>query len=159
MGTEIERKFLVRDDRWRDAADEGTPFRQGYLVAQRERTVRVRLEGAKGVLTIKGPGLGAARAEFEYAIPREDASEMLETLCLRPLIEKTRYRVEHEGLLWEVDVFAGANEGLVLAEVELEREDQQVVLPAWVDREVTGDRRYFNAYLVACPFRNWRDHC
>lgn len=157
MGTEIERKFLVRDESWREAADAGTHFRQGYLVTQRERTVRVRLEAEKGVLTIKGPGPGAARAEFEYEIPSEDADELLEALCLRPLIEKTRYRLVHEGLLWEVDVFSGANQGLVLAEVELEREDQQLTLPDWIAREVTGDRRYFNAYLVDCPFRDWND--
>ncbi len=157
MGIEIERKFLVRDQSWRAAADEGTFFRQGYLVAKHERTVRVRLEGEKGVLTIKGPGCGAARAEYEYVISAQDAGEMLDGLCLHPLIEKTRYRVARGDLIWEIDVFSGINDGLMLAEVELDQEDQHIDLPDWVGKEVTGDPRYFNASLVAHPYACWKD--
>lgn len=154
MGIEIERKFLVVGDSWRGKGS-GTSFRQGYLSTDRERVVRVRLAGERGFLTVKGKGEGAARAEFEFEIPAADAAEMLDALCLRPLIEKVRYRIPFEGLVWEVDEFSGDNRGLILAEVELEREDQPVVLPEWAGREVTGDPRYFNAYLVEKPFTTW----
>lgn len=154
MGKEIERKFLVGSDAWRGLG-EGTFYRQGYLSVEPERTVRVRVAGDKGYLTIKGLSQGAARAEFEYAIPREEAVEMLDTLCLRPQIEKTRYRIPHAGLVWEVDEFFGDNEGLLLAEVELAEEGQAVDLPDWIGEEVTGDPRYYNASLVERPFSTW----
>ena len=154
MGQEIERKFLVAGEAWR-ALGEGTPFRQGYLTADAARSVRVRIAGAQGFLTVKGPSVGAARLEFEYEIPVADAEAMLDALCARPLIEKTRYRIPSGGLIWEVDEFAGDNAGLVVAEVELEHEDQEVVLPDWVGAEVTGDPRYFNASLVAQPYKEW----
>jgi CYTH domain-containing protein len=155
MGTEIERKFLVVSDKWREGA-RGTLYRQGYLCTVPERTVRVRVAGEKGFVTIKGVRRGLARAEFEYAIPVEDAQAMLDTLCPRPLIEKTRYRVEHKGLVWEVDEFAGENAGLVVAEIELEREDQEVPLPEWVGEDVSTEARYTNAYLTEHPFSTWR---
>ena len=151
---EIERKFLVGNDSWRPGAS-GTRFRQGYLSTDPERTVRVRLEGDRGVLTIKGPSRGISRAEFEYPIPAAEAATLLDTLCLQPLIEKTRYRVEHGGHLWEIDEFAGDNAGLVLAEVELSSEDEQVALPPWVGMEVSNDPRYFNANLARHPFSRW----
>lgn len=154
MGIEIERKFLVKNDSWRGLGA-GTPYRQGYLSTDRERVVRVRRAGDRGFLTVKGAGDGAARAEYEFEIPVAEADEMLDTLCLRPLIEKVRHLVPFAGLVWEVDEFSGDNRGLILAEVELEREDQPVVLPDWVGREVTGDPRYFNAYLVEKPFTTW----
>lgn len=154
MAIEIERKFLVADDSWRENAM-GTLFRQGYLSAEHERTVRVRLEGDIGKLTIKGKSQGISRSEYEYEIPKQDAAEMLDTLCLKPLIEKTRYRIEYAGLIWEVDEFYGANEGLILAEVELESEDAEFDRPDWVGEEVSGNPRYFNSNLVKNPFTEW----
>jgi adenylate cyclase len=154
MGKEIERKFLVSSDSWAEGAA-GTPIRQGYLSSQPERTVRVRLAGGKATLTIKGLSRGATRDEYEYEIPKSDADLMLDQLCERPILEKTRYRVPFRGLTWEVDVFGGDNEGLVVAEVELGSEDQAVELPPWVGREVTGEPRYSNSNLVRKPFKSW----
>jgi adenylate cyclase len=154
MPQEIERKFLVEGDDWR-AAGRGTPYRQGYLSTVPERSVRVRLVRDKGYLTIKGASVGASRAEYEYEISAVEAGEMLDNLCERPLIEKTRYRLVHHGLTWEVDEFGGDNAGLIIAEVELDDEDQDVILPDWVGKEVTGDRRYYNASLIAEPYSSW----
>jgi adenylate cyclase len=155
MPLEIERKFLVVGNAWRSPEPPGTRFRQGYLSLDPERTVRVRLAGPRGWLTIKGPGAGATRLEYEYPIPVQHAVELLECLCIQPLIEKTRYRVEHAGLVWEVDEFEADNAGLVLAEIELSDPDQSIVLPEWVGEEVTGDTRYYNASLVSNPCRAW----
>jgi len=154
MGTEIERKFLPRDDSWRARA-EGVRYRQGYLNRASERTVRVRTMASKGFLTIKGISVGPTRAEYEYEIPADDANEMLDTLCEKPLIEKVRFKVEHQGLVWEIDEFVGDNAGLVVAEVELHSADQVIELPAWVGQEVTGDPRYFNSSLVKRPYNTW----
>lgn len=154
MPLEIERKFLVKGEDWR-AAGTGTPYRQGYLSTVPERSVRVRLVRDKGYLTIKGVTVGATRAEYEYEIPAVEASEMLDKLCERPLIEKTRYRLQHQGLTWEIDEFSGDNAGLIIAEVELDDEGQTVILPDWVGQEVTGDRRYYNASLIAEPYTGW----
>ena len=154
MAVEIERKFLVADDRWRENVM-GILFRQGYLSVEPNRTVRVRLEGEIGKLTIKGRTEGISRSEYEYQIPQQDATELLDNLCLRPLIEKTRYRVQHEGLIWEIDEFYGANEGLIMAEIELESEEAEVPLPDWVGREVSGNPRYYNSSLVKEPFSEW----
>lgn len=153
MAQEIERKFLVTGDTWRQV--DGTLYRQGYLNTIKERTVRVRRKGEQGYLTIKGETVGATRLEFEYEIPADDADQMLDVLCERPLIEKKRYKVEHQGLIWEVDEFFGENEGLILAEVELTHEDQSVPKPNWIGEEVTDDPRYFNANLVNHPYRQW----
>ncbi|MDL2272790.1 CYTH domain-containing protein [Desulfovibrio sp. OttesenSCG-928-I05] len=119
MGTEIERKFLVVSDAWRQGA-EGTPIRQGYLSSRKECTVRVRIADGKGYMTVKGASAGITRQEFEYEIPVEDAHAMLDTLAERPLIEKTRYTRTEDGLVWEIDEFSGENSGLIIAEVELE---------------------------------------
>lgn len=154
MVQEIERKFLVRNDAWRNNA-KGTRVRQGFLCTEPERTVRVRVAGDRGTLTIKGKTVGVTRDEFEYPIPREHAEQLLDTLCLRPLIEKVRYVLREGAHTWEVDVFEGENDGLVVAEVELEREDEAFERPEWLGREVTGDPRYFNANLVENPYRNW----
>jgi len=158
MPIEIERKFLVSADSWRQGAT-GTLFRQGYLCTDPERTVRVRLAGDRGTLTIKGKTEGISRAEFEYPIPAAEAADLLDRLCLLPLIEKKRYRVEHAGKTWEIDEFFGDNEGLILAEVELESADAQVELPSWVGREVSDDPRYYNANLVQHPFSRWGKAC
>jgi len=155
MGREIERKFLVRNDGWRQGT-EGLRLRQGYLSTDPARVVRVRVAGKKGHLTVKGRSSGAVRAEYEFPIPAAEAEEILDLLCLRPLIEKTRHRVVFAGKLWEVDVFERENRGLVLAEVELGEEGEEVELPPWAGEEVTGDERYENASLVANPYERWQ---
>jgi CYTH domain-containing protein len=152
MATEIERKFLVKEGIWRHA--KGTRYRQGYLSSVKERIVRVRTIDDKGYLTIKGITVGASRMEFEYEIPLQDANELL-TICEKPLIEKIRYTVEDGGVVWEVDEFAGDNQGLIVAEVELQNEDQQFSKPDWVAEEVTGDPRYFNSNLIKNPYTTW----
>lgn len=154
MATEIERKYLVVGDAWRSEAV-GTVFRQGYLSAVKERVVRVRVAGDRGYLTIKGITVGAVRSEFEYEIPRSDADQLLDQLCEKPLIEKTRYEIKAGGLTWEIDEFDGANRGLTVAEVELTDEEQELTLPNWVGEEVTRDPRYFNSNLIAHPFSEW----
>jgi CYTH domain-containing protein len=154
VGREIERKFLVVGDGWRQRAT-GMTIRQGYLCSLKERSVRVRVAGGLGTLTIKGRAIGATRAEYEYEIPVGDAEELLNGLCEHPLIEKTRYRVGNADDTWEVDVFAGDNAGLILAEIEMEDEAQTVTLPDWIGEEVTGDPRYLNANLFKHPFRRW----
>jgi len=154
MGEEIERKFLVTSDGWRKDAT-GTRFRQGFLSTDPERTVRVRAAGARGTLTIKGRTVGARRAEYEYEIALADAERMLDTLCKRPLIEKVRFELHAGRHTWEIDVFEGDNAGLVVAELELESEDEAFERPAWLGAEVTHDPRYFNSNLVQHPFKNW----
>ncbi len=154
MAREIERKFLVKDNTWR-GQDAGKHYRQGYLSTVKERTVRVRSAGDKAYLTIKGITVGASRPEYEYEIPVARQNEMLDQLCERPLIEKTRYRIPHDGLVWEIDEFEGDNRGLITAEVQLKDEHQSVALPAWIGEEVTANPRYFNANLVAKPFTTW----
>lgn len=153
MGKEIERKFLVVGEVWKKPG-EGTLFRQGYLNTQKERVVRARTMGGRAALTIKGITTGATRLEFEYDIPLDDCNQLLD-LCEQPLIEKTRYEVPYRGLVWEVDVFHGLNEGLVVAECELESEDRAIDKPEWVGKEVTSDPRYYNANLIAEPYSTW----
>jgi adenylate cyclase len=154
MKIEIERKFLLKDDNWRPGAT-GILYRQGYLSTDPQRTVRVRLGGDTALLAIKGGGDGLARPEFEYPLPVEEAALLLDSLCLHPLVEKIRYLVPFAGLTWEIDEFLGANAGLLLAEVELEQPDQPVELPPWIGPEVTGDPRYYNAWLVRHPYTTW----
>ena len=149
MGTEIERKFLVTGLSIVDSLS-GVVIRQGYLSRDPERTVRIRRRGARGVITVKGASFGASRSEWEYEIPSDDADAML-AICEGPVLDKTRYEIEVAGRTWEVDVFAGANEGLVLAEVELDSEDAVVELPSWAGPEVTDDPRYYNANLSRHP--------
>lgn len=154
MATEIERKFLVNGDQWRSLGT-GTIYRQGYICAKKEASVRVRVVGDRGYLTIKGITVGRSRAEFEYLIPVADAEIMLDTLCDRPLIEKIRHKIEYAGLIWEVDEFLGENQGLIVAEVELTDENQIFELPEWVGTEVSHDPRYFNVNLGKNPFSKW----
>lgn len=155
MATEIERKFLVKDDSWRAAADAGVAYRQGYLLGSERASVRVRQEGEVARLNIKGATLGVRRQEYEYPIPMADAVEMLESLCQQPLIEKVRHHIPFGGRLWEVDVFQGDNAGLVVAEVELEAEDAEIPLPPWAGREVSHEPRYYNVCLVQHPYKDW----
>ena len=154
MGLEIERKFLVRDNSFRSLA-QGTKYRQGYLNSAKERVVRVRTIDDKGFLTIKGIATGVTRAEYEYEIPAKEAEAMLDELCEQPLIEKNRYKIAYKGFIWEVDEFFGENQGLILAEVELESEDQPYDKPEWIGDEVTGDPKYFNSNLIQNPYENW----
>jgi adenylate cyclase len=154
MPLEIERKFLVIHDGW-CRPDRGVRYRQGYLSTDPGRSVRIRSAAGKGVITIKGMTANRTRPEYEYTIPLEDAEELLDTLCLRPLIEKTRYVVEDAGMRWEVDEFEGENAGLIIAEVELAAADQPIHLPDWVGEEVTDDPRYYNASLIAHPYSTW----
>jgi adenylate cyclase len=155
MGVEIERKFLLHDDGWRGL---GQPvrMRQGYLASDPVRTVRVRIEGERAVITIKSKSTGATRGEWEYEIPVPDAAELLD-LCEKPLVEKVRHRIEHQGHTWEVDEFEGENAGLVVAEIELGSEDEAFEKPAWIGREVTGDKRYYNSSLIRLPYSTWKD--
>lgn len=154
MGQEIERKFLVTGKPWQ-AWSGGAQIRQGYISLDPARSVRVRIAGDAAWLTIKGITEGFRRAEFEFAIPRADAEEMLATLVQGTVIEKTRYVVEHAGQRWDVDVFAGENAGLAVAEIELEHEDQSFAPPPWVGAEVSGDARYYNLSLARLPWRRW----
>lgn len=154
MGKEIERKFLVKGDSWHGQAH-GKRYRQGYLSTVKERTVRIRTVGEEGFVTIKGITIGASRPEYEYGIPLKDANEMLDELCEKPIIEKTRYRIPQGNLAWEIDEFEGDNRGLIVAEIELKDEDQTVDFPDWVGKEVTDDPRYFNANLVKKPYTTW----
>ena len=152
---EIERKFLVKGNEWRGLAT-GLDYRQGYLSTDNERAVRVRTIGKQGFLTIKGLSMGITRVEYEYEIPLSEADDMLDSFCLRPLIEKKRHKIPYGGLIWEVDEFFGINQGLIIAEVELEAEGQKFDLPDWIGKEVSGDQRYYNANLIAAPFTTWK---
>jgi len=153
---EIERKFLVVGDAWRDAADGGRLCEQGYISSDPENiTVRVRVFGLQGFLTLKGPTEGISRSEMEYEIPVEEAEHMLRNFCGDRVISKTRYLLEINGLRWEIDEFSGQNEGLILAEIELETEDQPFEKPDWLGEEVSFDPRYFNVALSLNPFTAW----
>ncbi|MEK0451256.1 MAG: hypothetical protein RL088_3524 [Verrucomicrobiota bacterium] len=154
MALEIERKFLTSGEGWRNG--EGVLIRQGYLSREPSRTVRIRLAGERGWITIKGITSGATRAEFEYEIPATDARSLL-TLCEPPLLEKRRHRIKHGNHWWDVDEFLGDNAGLVVAEVELAAEDEPFERPPWLGAEVTSDRRYFNSNIAQCPYRKWPD--
>lgn len=153
MATEIERKFIVTDGQWRrDAAT--TEIRQGYLVREPQRTVRIRTAGDKAWLNIKGATKGISRLEFEYEISPADAAELL-SLSVDPPIEKTRHRIDYKGHRWEIDEFHGANAGLLMAEIELRSEHAEFPLPPWVGKEVSDDPRYYNASLSKTPFSTW----
>lgn len=156
MGTEIERKFLLRDDSWRESVVKSTPFRQRYLpFKERAGSGRVRIAGDKAFLTLKSTVKGFTRSEFEYEIPVADAKEIIRDLCAGASIEKIRHLVPYEGFLWEIDEFSGENTGLIVAEIELDSEDRAFPLPPWIGEEVTGDPRYFNSVLAEHPFSTW----
>ncbi|GIT99385.1 CYTH domain-containing protein [Sulfurovum sp. TSL1] len=154
MGVEIERKFLV-DETKLPTLNNGYTIKQGYIQTVDQTTVRIRIRDTEAFLTIKGKSEGATRLEFEYPIPLNDAQEMLTNLCHASLVEKTRYLVAHEGHTWEVDIFEGSNQGLLIAEIELESEEEVFSLPEWTAKEVTEDVRYFNANLVENPYTSW----
>lgn len=158
MAVEIERKFLVDQEKWQAFKQEqdltGKKFQQGYLNDD-GATVRVRIQGDKGMLTIKGKTVGLSRMEFEYEIPLADAEQMLSELCGKPLIEKHRYFYQNHDHTWEVDEFEGENQGLIVAEVELPSEDAHYEKPHWVGEDVSHDKRYFNAQLAKKPYNQW----
>ena len=154
MAKEIERKFLVAHQAWRESVNTIHVYRQGYLSYDSERTVRVRATEVTGYLTIKGITEGLTRDEFEYEIPLADALALLQ-LCERPAIEKKRYIVPNGAHVWEIDVFEGVNEGLVVAEIELDSEDEAFDKPNWLGNEVSGDRKYSNSALSLHPFKDW----
>jgi len=155
MALEIERKYLVHQDQW-DNFDKptGQLYRQGYILKDPNKTIRVRVTDINAYLTIKGASVGATRTEFEYEIPKEEAIELLDNFAVSEL-SKIRYKVLHTEKLWEVDVFLGTNEGLIVAEIELLREDESFDIPEWISVEVTGDNKYYNSNLSVNPFKNW----
>lgn len=154
MGVEIERKFLLKNKEWRCHVDAGVEIKQGYLNSTKERTVRIRINGEIGLITVKGETINSTRKEYEYQIPIEDAEELLE-LCEKPIIEKTRFEIIHNQKVWEIDEFRGINEGLIVAEIELEDENEELEFPQWIGEEVTSDARYYNANLIAHPYSDW----
>lgn len=154
MAVEIERKYLVRDDSWRENADDGTAYEQGYLPTDGLCSVRIRIEGKQARLNIKSATLGIVRKEYEYPIPLDEAHELLDNFCA-DTVRKTRYHIPFAGKTWELDVFAGANAGLVVAEIELDSEDEQPELPGWAGEEVSDDHRYYNTELCRHPYTRW----
>jgi len=155
MGKEIERKFLINPAKWAELIKPaGKQLRQGYILGDPNKTIRVRVTADKGWLTIKGISTGATRLEYEYEIPLGDAVELLDNFAENEL-KKTRYENTFEGKLWEVDVFSGENEGLIVAEIELTSEDEKFELPDWVSEEVTHEKKYYNSNLTTYPFKNW----
>lgn len=156
MGIEIERKYLVKSDKWKSFGIKKF-YQQGYLLIDKSKTIRVRTIDDKGFLTIKGASTGISRSEFEYEVPIEDAKFLLNNLCEKPIIEKYRTKIELNELIWEVDEFINDNAGLVIAEVELKNENQKIDLPDWIGEEVSGNNHYNNSYLVKNPYKKWKD--
>ena len=154
MALEIERKYLIDLEKI-GTLENGVRIKQGYLSTDKNAVVRVRVKNDKAYLTIKGANNGISRLEFEYEIPFDEANEMLDNLCKKPLIDKTRYIIKHDIHIWEIDVFYGDNEGLVVAEVELKDENEKINLPSWIKEEVTSDNRYFNSNLMKHPYKDW----
>lgn len=155
MGTEIEKKYLIVSDDWRKHADTGIYMVQGYMSSNEKSSVRIRINGDSANLNIKSKTIGIQRSEYDYVIPVDEAKEILETLCDKPFIEKTRFLVMHEGHEWEIDVFAGDNDGLIVAELELDSIDEKFALPDWIGDDVSNDPRYYNVCLVTHPFKDW----
>ncbi len=155
MAMEIERKFLVKNEMWREGIVSDSVLKQGYLSSQPSATVRVRIDGQQAFLTIKSKTIGISRAEFEYPIPLADADDMLQGIAQKPLIDKIRYKVRCGKHVWDLDIFKGENLGLIVAEVELNHEDEAFLLPPWVGEEVSGDSRYFNSNLAKMPYSRW----
>ncbi len=160
MGTEIERKFLLANDSWRSMVSERLLFRQAYIHFRENSNgiVRIRIAGDQGFLTLKGPVSGCSRKEYEYEIPLEDANRMIDDFCERPFIEKFRSIVRNGADCWEIDEFLGDNQGLTVAEIELESEDAPFDRPLWLGEEVTGKPEYYNSSLARNPYKNWTEH-
>jgi len=160
MAREIERKYLLINDDWRNLAHQKTHFAQGYLTpltSAVKSSVRIRIEGEQANFNIKSLEIGLSRDEYEYPIELDDAKKMLATLAVGPVVEKYRYLVDYAGCTWEIDEFLGENAGLIVAEVEMQSEDQQLQLPSWAGREVTEERRFYNISLSERPYSAWSD--
>lgn len=155
MALEVEHKFLIKNDSWKSNISKSTQYKQGYLISDGSKSVRVRVSGDQAWLNIKSATIGSSRQEYEYEIPLTEGLEILNTLCQKPLIEKTRHLVPHKQHTWEVDVFFGDNEGLIVAEVELSEVGEHFEHPDWVDLEVTEDIRYYNNSLCKNPYSQW----
>ncbi|MCH8079343.1 MAG: CYTH domain-containing protein [Proteobacteria bacterium] len=155
MATEIERKFLVLNDDWRAIVESDMQIIQAYLASNEFSSTRIRIQGDKANINIKSATLGITRTEFEYAIPVDDAQLMIDDLCIKPVIEKTRYIVKHMQHRWEIDVFSGDNKGLIVAEIELSSPDETFEKPSWIGEEVSNDARYYNVCLVKKPYKTW----
>ena len=155
MATEIERKFLVVNDQWREHVLSESRLKQGYLANQINASIRVRIGNGKAHLNIKSTTIGVSRSEFEYEVPTEDAEAMLREVAQQPFIDKTRYKVRCGDHVWDLDVFEGENRGLVVAEVELAHENEPFEMPPWAGEEVSGEAKYYNVNLVAHPFSRW----
>lgn len=156
MGVEIERKFLVYREKWNQLVKPyGMVIRQGYMHREPSKTIRVRIKDKESYITIKGKLEGISRSEYEYQIPLNDGNEMLASFC-DTVIDKVRYCITYAGKLWEVDVFAGDNEGLIVAEIELDDEHEQFDVPDWIGVEVTEDKRYYNSNLSVSPYNSWK---
>lgn len=158
MAIEIEHKFLLANDDWRDLVSHSVKYRQGYLSSQPTSSIRVRTSDDHAWLNIKSATIGNQRHEYEYEIPLADANEIINNLCRKPLIEKTRYFVTVDAHLWEIDEFEGENQGLVVAEIELENASQSFSKPTWIGLEVTKDLRYYNNNLAIHPYSEWREN-
>ncbi|MFI3123545.1 MAG: CYTH domain-containing protein [Methylococcales bacterium] len=157
MALEIEHKFLLANDSWRENVSHSVIYKQGYLSSQATSSIRVRISDKQAWLNIKSATIGTQRSEYEYEIPLSDANEILDNLCLKPVIEKTRHFVKHENHLWEIDEFDGENVGLIVAEIELKAENETFAKPDWIGSEVTQDMRYYNNNLAKNPYSAWRD--
>lgn len=156
MADEIERKFLLRDDRWRAHIERSVRQVQGYLGSVETCSIRIRIEGDKASLNIKSATLGVSRSEYDYPVPKNEAEEILEHLCRKPLIDKTRHFIQAGKHVWEIDEFHGDNDGLIVAEVELAHPDEAFERPDWLGEEVSYDTRYYNVCLVEHPYKDWR---
>lgn len=157
MAIEIEHKFLLANDDWRELVSHSTHYKQGYLTSDEHSSVRVRIANDKAWLNIKSATIGTHRQEYEYPIPAVDANEILNTLCHKPLIEKVRHFVSDGEHLWEIDEFSGDNQGLIVAEIELSAVGEAFNKPSWLGLEVTEDVRYYNNMLSKHPFSTWKD--
>jgi adenylate cyclase len=155
MATEIERKFLITNDSWRKDAEQGIQMIQGYMGSNEKSSIRIRVNGDSANLNIKSKTIGVQRSEYDYPIPLDEAKEILESLCDKPFIEKTRFHVMHDGHKWEVDEFFGDNKGLIVAELELDSVDERFTQPDWLGKEVSDDPRYYNICLVTHPYKDW----
>jgi len=155
MGVEIERKYTLKNDNWRNNVSYNERMVQGYLAGNDRASVRIRIIGDKANLNIKSATLGIYRQEYEYELPLADAEKMLNDLCEKPVIDKVRHYVMFDNKKWEIDEFSGENQGLIVAEIELESEEEKITLPDWADKEVSGDPRYYNVSLVKHPYKDW----
>ena len=155
MAIEIEHKFLLNDESWREKVKKAIIFKQGYLSSIPTTSIRVRISDEQAWLNIKSATIGNKRMEFEYEIPLTDANQIIELLCKKPIIEKTRHYVENENNTWEIDEFHGENQGLIVAEIELDSETQPFTIPEWIGQEVTQDIRYYNNNLAVNPYNSW----